>query len=96
MSIRPGVPLLNQLMNARVRELALGTTPLQGGIGRFHRWVTQQDERVRPAHRELHGEVRPVGARFSNGARYPGDPFVEPAQYINCRCDLEPASGPEE
>ena len=52
------------------------------------RWLSASDEDVRDSHRELNGEVVPVGERFSNGLRYPGDPEGEAGEVINCRCVL--------
>lgn len=50
-------------------------------------WSTSLDNRVRDSHAELHGEVVPMDARFSNGLEYPGDPnAVDPAEVVNCRC----------
>ncbi|MFJ2745330.1 phage portal protein [Streptomyces sp. NPDC087440] len=54
-------------------------------------WVTRGDDRVRPAHKALHGTVLPVGTPYTvNGftLRYPGDPFAPTALTINCRCRL--------
>ncbi len=51
-------------------------------------WSSSLDDRVRESHRLLHGETVALGARFSNGLRYPGDPEGEPEEVINCRCVL--------
>lgn len=48
----------------------------------FHQWVSVNDERTRPAHAEVHGEIVRVGEKFSNGWRRPGG--------VGCRCLLEP------
>jgi hypothetical protein len=40
------------------------------------------------SHRQLDGERREVGKKFSNGCRYPGDPQAAYAEICNCRCTL--------
>lgn len=53
-------------------------------------WWATRDTRTRPTHRDAHGQVVPVGERFTVGqARllFPGDPSVNaPQETINCRC----------
>lgn len=44
------------------------------------RWLTARDERVRPEHVALEGEVRGIDDAFSNGLQAPGEP--------GCRCTL--------
>lgn len=54
-------------------------------------WVTQRDDRVRPAHRAVDGETLPVLEAFTVGGyplRYPGDPIAPPELTRNCRCRL--------
>jgi len=53
-------------------------------------WVTVGDDRVRETHTacEAQGEV-PLGSKFSNGLRYPGDPSGPLSEVANCRCWLE-------
>ena len=54
-------------------------------------WVTEQDERVRPEHRSLHGKAVPIGDGFKVGGvtlRYPGDPLAPAHLAIGCRCTL--------
>ncbi|MCG8971761.1 phage portal protein [Streptomyces sp. CL12-4] len=61
------------------------------GPGVVRTWITRQDDRVRPAHKALHGKTLPVGTPYEiAGAqlRYPGDPFAPIALTINCRCRL--------
>ena len=55
--------------NARVRQQ-------EAGIGEY-RWISRDDDRVRPAHVALHGSIR----RWSQSPR-PGEP-------IRCRCVAE-------
>lgn len=54
-------------------------------------WMSLMDERVRSAHRSLHGTELPVEAPFIvNGIalRFPKDPLAPPGLTINCRCVL--------
>ena len=43
-------------------------------------WYTQGDDRVRPAHKKLNGEIVPKDQNFSNGLPYP--------QEFRCRCGI--------
>ncbi|MFD5856058.1 phage portal protein [Streptomyces chartreusis] len=68
------------------------------GPGVVRTWITRQDDRVRPAHKALHGTTLPVGTPYEiDGAqlRYPGDPFAPLALTINCRCRLHYATDEE-
>lgn len=53
-------------------------------------WVTARDERVRPSHRAMHGQVRPDGEPFRSGdgnlLRYPHDPSAPLSDRAGCRC----------
>lgn len=44
-------------------------------------WLSAEDERVRPLHRELNGEVRAFGEEFAPGV-------FSPADEVACRCTL--------
>jgi len=55
-------------------------------------WGTMQDERVRDSHAEIEGEEVPVGAQFSIGVAYPGDPSGDISEIANCRCFLYPVT----
>ena len=73
-------------------------TPDEDDVVRM--WVTQGDDRVRPAHRAVHGKTLPVGEPFTVGGfamRYPGDPLAPEDLTVNCRCRLRyrlvPAEG---
>ena len=65
------------------------TTMQENGV-EAHRWVTADDEVVRASHRinEEQGPV-PIGARFSNGLRFPLD-VGPPSEVVNCRCITVP------
>ena len=58
------------------------------GIKLKQEWLATLDSRTRHSHRQLDGERREVGKRFSNGCRYPGDPQAAYAEICNCRCTL--------
>lgn len=61
---------------------------VQSGVMRSKRWIANMDDRVRDSHAAINGEVRDMGAAFSNGLRYPHDPLGPPNETINCRCSL--------
>lgn len=42
----------------------------------------------RASHARLNGESVPVGAEFSNGARFPGDRSLPPGERLGCRCEM--------
>lgn len=58
------------------------------GIQLEQEWVATLDRRTRSSHRHLDGEHVKIGAKFSNGCRYPGDPEGRPEEIYNCRCTL--------
>lgn len=54
-------------------------------------WSAILDERTRPAHQDLDGQVRDVNEPFDSilgHIMYPGDPSADPANTWNCRCAL--------
>lgn len=55
------------------------------------RWDTEQDEKVRGAHREVDGDVVSIFMPFYVDRfpmMFPGDPTAPPELVVNCRCDL--------
>lgn len=58
------------------------------GISLKQEWVATLDNRTRHSHRQLDGEKVDVGAKFSNGCRFPGDSDAPYAETMNCRCTL--------
>lgn len=57
-------------------------------------WVTMHDGGVRPEHKAVEGQQRPVGEKFDVDGEempYPGYPGVPIKLWINCRCTLAPA-----
>jgi hypothetical protein len=44
-------------------------------------------------HREMAGQTVPVGDRFSNGMKWPGDPSGGAENVANCRCQLVISGG---
>ena len=55
----------------------------QSNVATHKEWVATLDDRTRPEHVELNGEVVKVDADFSNGLPFPSEP--------NCRCVIAPA-----
>lgn len=54
-------------------------------------WLSTLDERTRPAHQMLDGQVAEVNEPFSSilgPIDYPGDPAADDANVWNCRCTL--------
>ncbi|MER6616285.1 phage portal protein [Streptomyces xantholiticus] len=69
------------------------------GPGVVRTWITRRDDRVRPAHKALHGKTLPVGTPYEidgSQLRYPGDPFAPIALTVNCRCRLHYDTDPKE
>ncbi len=60
------------------------------GINVEQEWLATLDSKTRTGHRELDGVRVPVGSKFPNGLRYPGDPNGAPSEVYNCRCTLIP------
>ena len=58
------------------------------GIKLGQQWMATLDNRTRHSHRMIDGEIIQVGAMFSNGCRFPGDPSGPAAEVFNCRCCL--------
>lgn len=60
--------------------------------GEFGRkcWVyTHRSAEPRDWHRRMHGETAPIGARFSNGLRYPREAGSPARERLNCKCECE-------
>lgn len=54
-------------------------------------WITRQDSKVRPTHREVNGQLRLIEEPFDVGGTemmYPGDPAAPADESVNCRCVL--------
>ena len=51
-------------------------------------WDSTLDYRTRKSHRHVDGEIRELDQYFSNGLRFPSDPWGRAAEVINCRCAL--------
>lgn len=69
------------------------------GPGVVRTWITRRDDRVRPAHKALHGTTLPAGTPYEidgSQLRYPGDPFAPIALTVNCRCRLHYNTDPKE
>lgn len=51
-------------------------------------WDAALDGRTRESHRQVDGEIRELGEKFSNNMMYPSDPAGGAAEVVNCRCAL--------
>jgi HK97 family phage portal protein len=49
-------------------------------------FITSRDDRVRDSHAAMDGEEKDLDEPYSNGQMYPGDPNVDPSEFIDCRC----------
>ena len=58
------------------------------GVKVRNRWDATLDGKTRESHRQVDGEIREVGEKFSNGLRRVGDGGA--ADSINCRCCMTP------
>ena len=58
-------------------------------------WVTHS-AKPRHSHVKMNGETVPYNAKFSNGARWPGDTALPPQESCNCRCSMEIRIGKDE
>lgn len=76
----------NQGLNDSAEAFARGDAQIN------KQWVSLKDERVRITHKQLNGDVVPVGSPFFvDGVpiRFPKDPLAPPGLTINCRCVLK-------
>ncbi len=61
-------------------------------------WLTRNDKRVRPTHREVNGQLQLLDDPFDVGGtpmQYPGDPTAPASETVQCRCILRAATAPE-
>lgn len=56
------------------------------GIDMEIEWLATPDGRTRSSHRALDGERIQLGEKFSNGLRWPADPYGPASEIWNCRC----------
>jgi len=91
----PRVALIAQQEAGTAMSVATNDGFQRAGIAKS-RWLTQRDARVSDGsnsprnHRRLHGEVRKVGERFSNGLLYPREPSSSADEAVGCRCFQAP------
>ena len=55
----------------------------QSDVATHKEWIATGDERTRPEHVALNGQIVKLDKAFSNGLQYPSEP--------NCRCVIAPA-----
>ena len=58
------------------------------GANVVKQWDSTLDNRTRPSHQKVDGEIRELDEPFSNKLMYPGDPSGGAAEVVNCRCAL--------
>jgi uncharacterized protein with gpF-like domain len=58
------------------------------GANVLKQWDSTLDNRTRPTHRVVDGEIRELDKPFSNGLQCPGDSSGGAAEVVNCRCAL--------
>ena len=78
---------------ARTRVTAVGQRAQQDAAEKSSTvtektWLVTSDN-PRESHALIDGETVPVGERFSNGARYPGDPDLPVDERAGCTCDMQ-------
>lgn len=61
------------------------------GIEVEEEWIATLDPVTRDSHRDVDGERKEAGddTTFSNGLRFPADPYGAPAEVYNCRCVMQ-------
>jgi len=59
------------------------------GADVLKQWDAALDGRTRDSHARVDGEIRELDEKFSNGLRFPGDPYGSAAEVINCRCTCD-------
>ncbi|MFC1709481.1 phage minor head protein [Candidatus Omnitrophota bacterium] len=52
------------------------------------RWLAIIDQRTRPSHVDVDGEVQPIDQPFSNGLMHPHDGNAPADEVVGCRCDF--------
>ena len=61
------------------------------GVDELQVWEATLDGHTRYSHRQLDGQMQPVGKPFKSplgDIMFPGDPNADPANVYNCRCTL--------
>ena len=59
----------------------------QSGVTAQKVWITGQN--ARPTHAAMNGQRADIDRRFSNGARWPGNPSLPPHESCGCNCHVE-------
>lgn len=85
--------------NSAIRNAATMTTSAQNGgrvegmkraekmgVELLQMWIATLDGHTRFTHRQVDGELRAIGKKFTNGLLFPGDPNGRPEEIYNCRC----------
>jgi len=78
-----------QIGSVNLANLQLAAKFSRAGRAVFKRWVSLEDNRVRPVHAEADGQFQVLESPFLVGGEkcsYPQDPSLSPQLRINCRC----------
>jgi hypothetical protein len=85
-------------IGTRAGQIAISKVTTEANFGRGEaarqagrrakRWVVTSNN-PRSTHAMLNGESVAIGATFSNGAKWPGDPMLPLDERANCSCLLE-------
>lgn len=87
-------PLIAATEVSNAANAAAMAAAMQTGLDLDKTWWTRRDERVRPAHKDVHGDRKSLDEPFMVGGfpmMFPGDPTAPPHLTINCRCALKPS-----
>ncbi|MBQ6345000.1 MAG: minor capsid protein [Methanobrevibacter sp.] len=75
-------------------QMGIMNTYYEMGV-EYTQWSAARDKRTRDSHRELDGEIIPLGGTYSNDCQYPGDTKGPIKEWINCRCGNVPFIMPD-
>ena len=70
-------------------QMGIMNTYQEMGV-QYTQWSAAHDSRTRDSHKEIDGEIIPLGGTYSNGCQYPGDTKGPIKEWINCRCGNVP------
>lgn len=87
-SVYQDFPLWRSDLIARTESTAANNEGMleayrQSEVATHKEWIATKDDRTRPEHMALDGEIVKIDELFSNGLKYPSEP--------NCRCVIGPA-----
>lgn len=84
--------LIGQTIATKITGFGALEASKQAGF-EVKKWLSSQDQVVRPTHVELNGQTQPIGQPFRSksgaAAQHPGA-FGKAAEDVNCRCAIRP------